>query len=69
MEADEPGNSEADMDEMDLDLDDVGGGVTLVIGDEEDYSCDDVRPAWLGAELMDLDAETHIGFNAVFHDR
>jgi len=69
MEADEPGNSEADMDEMDLDLDDVGGGVTLVIGDEEDYGCDDVRPAWLSAELMNLDAETQIGFNAVFHDR
>jgi hypothetical protein len=59
------------MDEVDfdLDLDDVGGGVTLVIGDEEDYGCDDVRPAWLGAELMNLDAETQIGFNALFRDR
>lgn len=57
------------MDEMDLDLDDVGGGLTLVIGDEEDYGCDDVRPAWLSAELMNLDAETQIGFNAIYSDR
>jgi hypothetical protein len=60
------------MDDMDfdLDLDDVGGGVTVVMGDEEeDFGCDDVRPAWLGAELMNLDAETQIGFNAVYSDR
>ena len=59
------------MDDMDFDVDfdDVGGGVTVVIGDEEDYGCDDVRPAWLGAELMNLDAETQIGFNAVYSDR
>ncbi|HUL63464.1 MAG TPA: hypothetical protein VLW55_02500 [Burkholderiaceae bacterium] len=55
--------------DFDFDLDDVGGGVTLVAGDEEDFSCDDVRPAWLGAELMNLDAETQIGFNAVYSDR
>lgn len=59
------------MDEMDFDLDDdVVGGVTLVMGDEEeDFGCDDVRPAWLSAELLNLDAETQIGFNAVWKDR
>lgn len=60
------------MDDLDFDLDDeIVGGVTLVLGDddEEEYGCDDVRPAWLSAELMDLDAETQIGFNAVYRDR
>ena len=58
------------MDEMDFDFDDVAGGATLVISDEEeDFGCDDVRPAWLSAELMGLDAETQIGFNAVYKDR
>jgi hypothetical protein len=59
------------MDDMDFDVDfdTIGGGLTVVIGDEEDFGCDDVRPAWLGAELMNLDAETQIGFNAVYHDR
>jgi hypothetical protein len=60
------------MDDMDFDLDEeIAGGVTLVLGDEdeEDYGCDDVRPAWLSAELLNLDAETQIGFNAVWRDR
>lgn len=57
------------MDEIEFDLDDIGGGVTLVLSDEEDFGCDDVRPAWLSAELMNLDAETQIGFNAVWSDR
>ena len=56
--------------DFDLDLDDVGGGVTIVMGDEEEeFGCDDVRPAWLSAELMNLDAETQIGFNAIYSDR
>ncbi len=60
------------MDDLDFDLDDeIAGGVTLVLGDEdeEEYGCDDVRPAWLSAELLNLDAETQIGFNAVYRDR
>jgi hypothetical protein len=59
------------MDDTDFDLDEeIGGGVALVVGDEEeDFSCDDVRPAWLSAELLNLDAETQIGFNAVWSDR
>lgn len=57
------------MDEMDLDIEDVGGVVLEEIFDEDEYRCDDVRPAWLSAELMNLDAETQIGFNAVWSDR
>ena len=60
------------MDDLEFDLDDeIAGGVTLVLGDEdeEEYGCDDVRPAWLSAELLNLDAETQIGFNAVYRDR
>lgn len=59
------------MDDMDFDLDtEIGGGVTLVVGDDdEEIGCDDVRPAWLRSELMNLDAETQINFNAVWTDR
>lgn len=59
------------MDEMDFDLDtEIGGGVTLVFGDDdEEIGCDDVRPAMLRSELMNLDAETQINFNAVWTDR
>jgi len=57
------------MDEMDLDIEDVGGVVLEACFDEDEYVCDDVRPAWLSAELMNLDAETQIGFNAVWRDR
>jgi hypothetical protein len=60
---------EAIMDEMDLDIEDVGGVALEESFDEDEYVCDDVRPAWLSAELMNLDAETQIGFNAVWRDR
>jgi hypothetical protein len=57
------------MDDMDLDIEDIGTVVLDECIDEDEYVCDDVRPAWLSAELMDLDAETQIGFNAVWRDR
>lgn len=57
------------MDEMDLEIEDMGEVVLDESFDEEEYGCDDVRPAWLSAELMNLDAETQIGFNAVWRDR
>lgn len=57
------------MNDVDFDLDDAGTVTLEVSVDEEDFGCDDVRPAWLGAELLNLDADTQIGFNAVFQDR
>jgi hypothetical protein len=57
------------MDEMDFDLEDAVATTLEVAVEEEEYGCDDVRPAWLSAELLNLDAETQIGFNAVWQDR
>jgi hypothetical protein len=57
------------MDDLDFDLDDAVATTVDVADEEEEYGCDDVRPAWLSAELLNLDAETQIGFNAVWQDR
>lgn len=57
------------MDDLDFDLDDAVATTVEVTVDEEEFGCDDVRPAWLSAELLNLDAETQIGFNAVWQDR
>jgi hypothetical protein len=67
--ADEPATTEAGMDTMDLDMDDTVIATFEETFDEEEYGCDDVRPAWLSAELLNLDAETQMGFNAVWQDR
>ena len=57
------------MNELDFDFDDTMTTTVELEIEEEEYGCDDVRPAWLSAELMNLDAETQIGFNAVYKDR
>ncbi len=37
--------------------------------DNDDYSCDDVRTAWLCAELNRGPAQVKSSFEAVWHDR
>jgi hypothetical protein len=57
------------MDEMDFDVEEFSDVAIVEEFDDEEYGCDDVRPAWLSAELSGIDAATQIGFNAVWQDR
>lgn len=56
------------MERLGFDLEDIGG-VAFDADEITDFSCDDIRPAWLSSRLLAERAALACGFEAIWIDR